>query len=264
MTETEADTTEQTAVGVEAISPNIELTVLGPITAYSAGNAVSLGGPKQLTVLAILIAANGREVSSDVLVDALYRDAGNPRARRIVHTYVSNLRRELGDAIHSTGRGYRMSLPRRSIDACVFEDVHRRARVADDDAEARKLFGQALDLWTGDAYTGLEDVELLAPEIARLTELHLTVTEARIDLDLGAGLHRQLVAELDGLVIRHRFRDSFRAQQMLALYRSGRQREALQAYNRYRTDLAGVGLEPSRYLQALEHQVLTQDPALDL
>ena len=237
--------------------------VLGTIEATDEKRKLSLGGPKQRTVLALLIARAGTTVSTDALVDGVYGDEAPQGARRSVQTYVSNLRGELGDAIEATGSGYVLRAERSGVDALLFEDAISEANKMNDPERASQILGDALALWRGHPYAEIDGLFQLTAERARLTELRMSAIEARVDADLERGHHRQLIAELDSLTEEHPFRERFRAQQMLALYRSGRQAEALRAYEKTRTYLVDeMGLDPSQDLRELEQRILDQDPSL--
>jgi DNA-binding SARP family transcriptional activator/WD40 repeat protein len=254
-------------VSVQAYVSSVEVKVLGPVEVLDGDAEQALGGPKQRTVLALLAAALGRVVPTDALVEGLYGDDAGPGARRTVHTYVSNLRRVLGDVIIRSGDGYRLALGPEAVDWAAFEKAHRDARVLIevDPVRAGSLLREALAMWRGHAYTDVESREMLNGEIIRLQELRLSALEARIDADLACGLHRDLIGELEALTAEHPLRETFRAQHMLALYRSGRQSEALRAFGRTRKTLGEeLGIEPSHELQTLEQRILDQDPALDL
>ncbi|MFV1962166.1 MAG: BTAD domain-containing putative transcriptional regulator, partial [Acidimicrobiia bacterium] len=237
--------------------------VLGPIEASEKKRRLSVGGPKQRTVLALLIARAGSAVSTDALVDGVYGDESPDGARRSVQTYVSNLRAELGEVIEATGSGYVLRADRSEVDALRFEDAISEAVEVDDPESASEILRDALALWRGHPYADVDGLFELTAERTRLTELRMSAIEARVDSDLERGHHRQLIAELDSLTEEHPLRERFRAQQMLALYRCGRQAEALRAYEKTRTYLVDeMGLNPSPDLRVLEQRILDQDPSL--
>lgn len=139
------------------------------------------------------------------------------------------------------------------------------ASVDDEPNAAASMLREALAMWRGHPYADVDGRTVFEPEITRLGELRLSALGARIDADLAVGRHRELVGELEALTVEHPLRERLRAQQMLALYRSGRQTEALRAFERTRVYLGDeIGIDPSPELRALEHQILDHDPALDI
>ena len=246
----------------------MELRILGPLEVVRDGTAVSLGGPKQRAVLAVLLLHRGEVVSLDRLVDALWGEVPPPTAAKSVQVYVSQLRKALGNgALQTHGRGYAFRLSPHALDAQQFEALLERAReqLADGDtAEAAATLRASLDLWRGPAFADFADEEFARTEIARLEELRLAAVEERIEADLRLGGGSELVPELESLVHRHPFRERFRGQLMLALYRAGRQADALDSYRLAREHLVEeLGLEPGPQLQSLERAILNQDPKLD-
>ena len=243
----------------------VEFGVLGPLEVVEDGHRHGLGGPKQRTVLALLLAHAGRPVSTGSLIEAVYGDAAPDRAHRSIHTFVSNLRGELGDVIERQGDGYRFSADRLCLDACRFEDDIAESATIDDPEQCGQLLRSALGLWRGHAYADVDAFDGLTAEITRLTELRTTAIEQRVDADLESGRHRELIAELESLAVEYPLRERFCAQLMLALYRSDRQAEALRAYEHTRTHLVDeLGLDPSPQLRDLEQRIIEQDPTLGL
>ncbi len=245
----------------------VQLRVLGPVEVVKDGSLLPLGGPKQRTVLALLVASAGRHISVDAVIAGLYGDDADPKARRTVHTYISSLRQSLGGVIAWSGDGYRLEVDRDDIDATRFEDMAAvgAAWVEDDPARAGTTLRDALALWRGHAYAGVETRGLLDGEIARLDELRLAAVDARVRADLAVGLHRTLVGELEALIAEHPYAESLRGHLMLALYRSGRQAEALRAFDRTRELLREeLGIDPSPELRQLADRILAHDVTLDL
>ncbi len=238
--------------------------VLGPLDVVADDGQVQfVGGPKQRIVLAVLVAAAGRAVSVDRLLQAMYGEDAAPNNRATMHTYVSNLRRALGDVVVRQGDGYVLQSIGSTTDAVEFEDAYRAATALVAPDEVAGGLRDALLMWRGHPYADVEGHGLLDGEITRLNEVRLTALEARIDADMRAGRHREVVAELDALTVEHPFRENLRALHMLALYRSGRQGEALRAYGRTRTALVeGLGIDPSPQLQEMERRILAQDRTL--
>ncbi len=245
----------------------MEFRVLGPIEVIAAGERLDLGGPKQRTLLALLVANAGRPMSTEALIDGAYGDGAPDGARRSVQTYISTLRSLFGDMIKSVPTGYEFRPTDSWIDAEQFSAQVETGRslIDEDPAAAATELREALGLWRGHPFSDIEARGHLDSEITRLNELRLVALELRIDADLAAGRDRELVGELEALTTEHPFRESFHAQHMLALYRSGRQAEALRAYTRMREHLAEeLGVDPSPELRNLELRILDQDASLVL
>jgi DNA-binding SARP family transcriptional activator/WD40 repeat protein/energy-coupling factor transporter ATP-binding protein EcfA2 len=245
---------------------NVHFQVLGPVQVTADGKELPLGGPQQRLVLALLIVARGRTVSTDTLIEGVWGENLPPTARKALQGYVHHLRSEIGEPLATRTGGYSLDTGG-AVDAVEFEGLRRRAadlRGSDPRASA-ELLRQALEIWNGPAYADLSDQHALLPEVARLENLRLTAVGDRIEADLALGRHESLIGELEGLTLEHPFQERFRAQHMTALYRAGRQTEALRAYERLRRFLADEsGLEPSEQLKELEERILNQDPALTL
>ncbi|MEU5880135.1 BTAD domain-containing putative transcriptional regulator [Spirillospora sp. NPDC047279] len=244
----------------------LRFAVLGPVRAWAGGAEAALGGPQQRALLAVLLLNGGRAVPIDHLVDTLWGNEPPARAVGTLRTYVSRLRlalerdRTRPEFLVSAGDGYALRVPAHHLDAAVFEDLAAQARDArerGDLARARELLGRALDRWDGaTALAGLPG-PFAAAQRARLAERRLAVLEARIEADLAAGGHAEIVGELAVLTADHPLRESLRALQMLALYRCGRQAEALEVYAEARRLLAGeLGIEPGAELRETHERVL--------
>lgn len=242
----------------------VDIRVLGPVEVVAEGRQLGLGGPKQRTVLAMLVAEAGHPVSIGALIHGVYGDEASDRNRHSIQTYISNLRAELAIPIEFSADSYTLATERDRVDAYRFEEVVRRCRQGETDPEdAGAALREALALWRGHPYADIDAHGSLEAEIARLNELRMEALAARIDADLAAGRHQELIAELEALTVDYPLREEFRAQQMLALYRSGRQADALRAYERTRTYLVDeLGLDPSVELRQLEQQILEQDAKL--
>ncbi len=241
----------------------MDYRVLGPLEVLVDGDLLPLGGPKQRVVVAVLVAAAGRPVPVDVLVQAIYGEDAAPGGRNTLQTYVSNLRQVLGDVIVRRGDAYVLTCTGAEIDSVGFEEAYAAAsRMTDADGTASAL-RSALAMWRGHPYADVEAHGVLDGESTRLSEIRLAALEERIEADLDAGRHREVIAELEALTVEHPWRENLRAMHMLALYRSGRQTEALRAFGRTRVVLAeGLGIDPSPELKDLEHRILVQDRSL--
>jgi len=227
-------------------------------------------------VLALLLLQANQVVSLDRLVEDVWEGHAPAASIATLQTYVSHLRRALepgqlgGDArevLATRDHGYVLRVNREQLDAAVFQDeltAGIAALEAGRHAEAARRLGQALDLWRGPVLADLSDYAFIRPEAARLEELRLAALEARINADLALGRHHMLTAELDRLVREHPLRETLHAQRMLALYRCGRQADALAAYQQVQGLLADeLGIDPGEPLRRLHQGVLAQDPALD-
>jgi DNA-binding SARP family transcriptional activator len=233
----------------------MEFRILGPLEVLEKGRQVDLGGAKQRALLAVLLLHANEVVSTDRLVDALWEEEAPETGRKALQVYVSQLRKALGrERIVTHSTGYRLQVEEDEL------DLARVHRLLD---EGRP--GEALSLWRGPAFTDFAYERFAQSDIARLEELRLACLEERIELDLAAGRHSALVGELEALVAEHPLRERLRAQLMLALYRSGRQAEALEAFQGGRRLLTDeLGLEPGQMLKDRQRAILAQDPALDL
>jgi YVTN family beta-propeller protein len=217
----------------------------------------------------VLLLRRGEPVSSDRLIDEVWGDQPPATATKLVHGYVSSLRKVLGDGLLLTeGRGYVLRVLPGQLDVDRFEALVARGREAleaGDPLTAASVLREALAVWRGPALTDFAYEPFAQPEIARLEESRLAAQEDRIDADLASGEQARLVGELEALVREHPLRERLRGQLMLALYRSGRQADALEAYQYARRELLdGLGLEPGRALHELERAILAHDPGLDL
>jgi DNA-binding SARP family transcriptional activator len=247
----------------------MKLRILGPIRVTDGSDEDTLHGTKQRTVLATLLLANGRVVSDEQLADRLWDSNPPTTASAQIYTYVSRLRKFLAGelVISRLAAGYQMSMEDLDCDYLEFEQLSRNGVAALQDkryAEAGSLLRQALALWRGPALCDATD-RLIEVEGPRLEEARTMALEARIDADLAVGRHRQLTAELSGLVSTHLLRERFRAQLMTALYRCDRQAEAVAAYHEGRTVLAEeLGVDPGPELTETYQQLLTGALALPM
>jgi YVTN family beta-propeller protein len=247
----------------------LEFRILGPFEVSERGQPLEVGSGKQRALLALLLLNFGEVVSTDRLIDGLWAERAPASAPNSVHIYVSRLRRALGNGLLETrGHGYVLALDSEQLDLTRFERLLDEGRefLADDGAApAAETLRAALALWRGPPLADFGSEPFAQDEIARLEELHVNALEERIEADLALGRHAALVPELEALVREHPLRERLCAQLMVALYRSGRQAEALEAYQQARRMLREeLGLEPGRNLQELERAILNHDPELDL
>jgi DNA-binding SARP family transcriptional activator len=254
----------------------VRFGILGPLEVWDGARPVELGGPKQRAVLAVLAVTPNQVVALDTIVDRLWGDEAPARALSSLHAYISNLRRAIepdrprrapATVLVSKAPGYVLSVEPEDLDALRFErlvaDGRQRAAVGDP-AAAASLLGEALALWRGPALSDFRDEAFALAAITRLDELRAVAVEDRMDAELALGRHEALVPELEVLVADAPLRERGWGQLMVALYRSGRQADALRAYGRARAVLAEeLGIDPGPALQRLEHAVLTQSPDLE-
>ncbi|HEX6725227.1 MAG TPA: AfsR/SARP family transcriptional regulator, partial [Gaiella sp.] len=238
--------------------------LLGPLEADVDGREALLGGPKQRSTLALMLCHPGTVVPASRLLDGLWGDDPPATAANLVQGYVSGLRKALGrDAIETRGRGYVVHVTQGTLDLERFERLAHEGSQAlerDDPARAADTLSEALLLWRGPALADLADEPALAAVIARLEELRVLALERRLEAELALGHHADVVAELEGLVAEHPLRERPRGLLMTALYRSGRQAEALEAYRSARAMLVGeLGIEPGAWLSELHAAILRQD-----
>jgi len=238
----------------------VEFAILGPLEARAGGEALPLGGPKQRALLALLLLDAGRVVSIDRLVDALWE--GDPPATAVasLQNFIGQLRKALGpDAIETRAPGYVLRLEPEQLDVARVRRLVDEAR-ASEPVRRAQLLGEALELWRGEPLADFRYDEFAQAEIARLDELRLALVEERAEAKLAIGEHAELVTELEAAVRESPLRERLRAQLMLALYRSGRQADALEVYREGRERLvAELGLEPSPLLRGVEASILRQE-----
>jgi DNA-binding SARP family transcriptional activator len=241
----------------------LEFRILGSLEVRADGKTVPLGGQKQRALLAILLLRAGQVVSTDRLIDDLWGEHPPRTAATSLQNFVSQLRKALGaQALVTRAPGYLLDLNGGELDLLRFEELVRTAHGAEEEDRAR-LLREALDLWTGAPLAEFAYEPFAEGEIARLEERRLAAREDLHDAELELGQHAQLVGELEQLVAQNPLRERLRGQLMLALYRAGRQAEALQAYQEGRRALVDeLGIEPSPALQALHASILRQETAL--
>jgi predicted ATPase/DNA-binding SARP family transcriptional activator len=248
----------------EGGSRAFEFRILGPVQAVRDGRELALGGPRRRAVLALLLVAGGQVVPAERLAEDLWGASPPPGAAGTLRSHLSRLRTLVSPdiALIARGGGYALAAGPDQLDAGRFERLVRAGGESLEHgaaAAAAALFGEALGLWRGRALADVADVEALARESARLEELRLVALEGRIEADVELGLAAEVVGELDGLVAGYPFRERLWRLLVLALYRSGRQADALAAYRHARTVLAEeLGIEPGEELRRLERAVLLQ------
>ena len=247
----------------------MEFRILGPLEAWAEGGEVSLGGPKPRALLAVLLLHPNEVVPADRLIDELWGEDSPEDAAAALRVNVSRLRKALPqDVLTTRSPGYVVRVEPDEL------DLHRFERLVDEGrsllarglaADASERLRDALSLWRGSALADFAYESFAQTAIARLEEIRLAALELRIDADLALGRHDELVGELEALVAEHPLRERLRRYLMTALYRSGRQAEALDAYQDARRALVDeLGVDPSPALQELEQAILRQDPSLDL
>ncbi|MGI9557137.1 MAG: AfsR/SARP family transcriptional regulator, partial [Solirubrobacterales bacterium] len=250
----------------------IEFKILGPLEVLDAGRPITVSSRKQRALLALLLLNQGAVVSRDRLIDALWDGEPPATAQSALRVHVSELRKLLEDddsrqLLVTIDPGYRLQLRDSELDLIRFEqllDDSGRSLGASNSEQAAATLRKALALWRGPPLADFAYDAFAQQAIGRLEELRLVALERRLDADLDLGRHGDLVPELEGLLAEHPLRERPRSQLMLALYRSGRQADALATYQLARRLMAEeLGIEPGRPLQDLEAAILRGEPALD-
>jgi DNA-binding SARP family transcriptional activator/predicted ATPase len=247
----------------------MEFRILGPLHVAGPDGPIPIAAGKTRALLELLLLHANELIPTDRLVDSLWGDLPPDSAEHAVAVYVSRLRGALGaDRIETNARGYRVRVNPGELDLDRFEALAAEGQHALDTNEATeavRLFREAEALWRGEPLADLRSSAGAQAELARLDELRLAETEVRIEAMLAIGLHAKLVPELEQLVADQPFREGLLGQLMLALYRSGRQVDALAAFQAARRALdEDLGIEPGPSLQRLQLAILRQDPSLDL
>ncbi|MCK9926644.1 winged helix-turn-helix domain-containing protein [Frankia sp. Mgl5] len=254
--------------------PGLWFGVLGPLEVRSDGRPLALRGSRERALLGLLLAERNRAVSVSRLVDGIWGAVPPPTAEKTLQSHISRLRRLLEPERPPAGwtvlvtvpTGYSLRADSTALDAALFEQLAeqaRRAFAAGAPELARARFRRALGLWRGDAYEDLLDLEFAAAERDRLVELRLAAVADQIDAEFALGRSAAVFGELQRLVAAHPLRERFRSQLMIALYESGRQADALEAYRSARARLvAEIGVEPGRQLRALNAAILEEQPSL--
>jgi DNA-binding SARP family transcriptional activator len=256
----------------------MEFRVLGPLEAIGDDSRpVRLGGQRERALLALLLTRPNQVISVDALIDGVWGGAPPRSAEKTLQSYVVRLRRTLeptrprgapGEVLVTREPGYLLQVAPQALDATRFEQLvsEGRGRLAAGDSQAgATMLRQALALWRGPAFQEFEPTGFARAEAERLAELRLGAIEDRVHAELAGGRDRELVPELEGLVDEQPLRERLWAALLLALYRAGRQADALRAYQRARTMLVEeLGIEPGAELRRLQAAILAQDPALDV
>ncbi|MDF6019498.1 BTAD domain-containing putative transcriptional regulator [Streptomyces sp. JH34] len=257
---------EQRTPWERASGTDLRFTVLGPVRVWRGGEALPSGSPQQRALLAALLLRYGRTATAAELIDALWGDEPPSQALATVRTYASRLRKTLGqDTLVSEAGGYAVRIPREALDLTLAQDLAaeaEKARGGGDRFKARTLINKLLGLWDGEALASLPG-PYAENQRTSLEEWRLQLTETRLDLDLEVGCHAEAVSELTALTAAQPLRERLRELLMVALYRSGRQAEALAVYADTRRLLAEeLGVDPRPELSQLQQRILRADEEL--
>ena len=241
----------------------MDFRILGPLEVLDAGRDVTPSRPKQRALLALLLLRAGELVTVDEAIDALWGVSAPPTARNAVQGHISALRKIVGGGRIDARDGYRLLLEDDELDLDRFERliVDAQGRAPE---ERREILTEALSLFRGSPLADVRYESFAQAPLGRLEELRLNALEERIDAELALRRHAEVVPELERLSREHPLREGYHAQLMLALYRSGRQADALDVYQRARRALSELGLEPGEALRTLERRILEHDPTLEL
>lgn len=245
----------------------VEYRVLGPLEALVGENPVALGPPRHRALLVLLLTQPNTVVPAHRLIDEIWDDAPPASAANLVQGAISHLRKALSpEAIVTRGPGYVLNVGPDALDLHRFERKAEEGSLALEQADFERsatTLTAALDLWSGPALADLRDETCVRPIAGRLDDMRVLISERRLEAELGRGRHADVLAELGVLIREHPLRERPRELLMLALYGSGRQAEALEAYRSARATLVGeLGIEPGPALQELERRMLRQDPTL--
>ncbi|HSZ36488.1 MAG TPA: BTAD domain-containing putative transcriptional regulator [Acidimicrobiales bacterium] len=250
----------------------LQIRVLGPLEIAWAGRPVDLGGPKARALVARLLIDRGLIVSVDRLIDSLWGDHEGEGAEIALRSTISRLRKRLREAgvsddlIVTRAPGYALEVAAETTDIFTFERMvadGKRQLIRHRPGEAVRVLEEAQSLWRGSAFSEVRDEPFARAEARRLEEMQLAAIELRLDAAFTLGRHESVIGELETLTTQHPMRERLWSQRMLALYRSGRQAEALRVYQDLRSTLVDeLGIEPGHDVSWMEHAILTQDPAL--
>jgi SARP family transcriptional regulator, regulator of embCAB operon len=258
------------------VSSRVEFRVLGPLEVLVDGKAIPLGGAKQRSVLAMLLCEANRVVSAEKMAAVIWDEDMDEKARGVLQVHVSNLRKALTPAAAASGGkdliatkapGYQLTAAESELDLLCFEADLKKARsafIGGNAIRASGLYNSALDLWRGTPLADLQHEPFAQRTAMRLNTLRIQAIEGRLEADLAAGRHAELIGELQSRVEDHPLNEQFVSLLMLALYRSGRQADALRVFRECRDRLGDeLGLDPRQSLRELESRILAQDPRLD-
>ena len=245
----------------DVVSTNdLWFAVLGPLHVERGGSPLALGGPKPRALLAALLLQPDRLVSTETLIEALWGEHPPPTATKTVQKYLSTLRQQLGEVLATGSGGYSLAIGDHQLDSRRFETLLTTARSSEPEA-ALTAYEEALDLWRGDPFPELVDSQVGIAERARLIERRLSATEALADTELALGRLDRVVGRLEQQVTLHPLRERLWELLMLALYRSGRQADALRTFQKVRRLLGEeLGIDPSLELQKMESRILSRIP----
>ena len=248
----------------------MEFRILGPLEVRDRGQAIELAGARQRALLTLLLLHPNQPLPADRLIEDLWRGKPPREAMKSLQMQIGRLRRALGegrDVLETVSGGYKLKVGPDALDLSRFERGSERGRRLAADgrfADAAREFATALEEWRGGALDDVAYEPFAQAEIGRLEELRLATFEEYVDAELALGRHAEWIGRLQAVAAEHPFRERLTSQVILALYRAGRQADALEAYSRARTRLSEeLGLEPSRNLHDLQAAVLAHDPALD-
>ncbi len=254
----------------------MEFRILGPLEVLEEGRELTLGGTKQRALLALLVTHSNETLSTERLIDELWGESPPATAAKTVQVHVSRLRKALasplavgpGEVVLTRDHGYELKVEPGHVDAQRFEALVAQGRgelAAGNAATAIEVLERALALWRGPPFADLAGEPFAQRESARLEEVRVTALEQLYDAKMALGRHAEVLPGLEALIAEHPYRERLHGQLMLALYRSDRQADALQAYQNARRKLVDeLGIEPGGPLRDLERAVLEQDPALAL
>jgi DNA-binding SARP family transcriptional activator len=249
-------------VNAHLLKTALEFRVLGPFVVHAGRHAVELGGLKPRMLLALLLLRPNERISISQLVDSLWGEKPPASARNALQVYVSRIRKAISaERVVATGGGYRLHVAPGELDLAQFRglvDRGRRARLAGNLEVASATLREALELWRGPALEDLRANDALEAEALRIEDERLSAFEERVDADLDLGRHRELVPELEALAEEAPLRERLIGQSMLALYRSGRQADALRVFGVARRRLVDeLGIEPGPELRELQRAILS-------
>ncbi len=247
----------------QIVRTEAEFRLLGPFEVRVDEESIALRGGRERALLALLVVNANRAVARGRLIDELWDQQPPGEALKAIHVYVSRLRKFLPEGMIVTrGHAYTLVVNPERVDLLRFERLVETASKLPPD-EASSTLSVALALWQGPPLVELDDSAFVRVERQRLESLRVTALEAKIDAEMALGRHLAIMGELEALVAEQPYRERLRAALMLALYRSGRQADALATFRDARAALAELGLEPSAALRTLERQILSQDPILE-